>query len=123
LVYVVVFLLLIAAAACIGETIPKEAASTKVESGVEVDEEPTQYKDMPKEPVMYQDFLYPNAEFLFEIDGIGGPMLPCRFMSRGMPLLTKLRNITWRNYNNLKSKKTSRRMVTAIFSWIILGKF
>jgi len=29
--------------------------------------------------MMYQDFLFPNADFLFEINGMGGPMMPCRF--------------------------------------------
>lgn len=28
---------------------------------------------------MFEDMLYPNAEFLFEINGFGGPMLPYRY--------------------------------------------
>ena len=28
---------------------------------------------------MIDDFIYPGAEFLFEIPGIGGPMMPYRF--------------------------------------------
>lgn len=33
----------------------------------------------PEEYVMIDDFIYPGAEFLFEIPGIGGPMMPYRF--------------------------------------------
>jgi len=28
---------------------------------------------------MFEDHLYPNAEFLFEVNGLGGPMVPYRY--------------------------------------------
>ena len=28
---------------------------------------------------MFEDLLYPNAEFLFEVNGLGGPMAPYRY--------------------------------------------
>ena len=28
---------------------------------------------------MYEKMLYPNAEFLFELNGLGGPMMPYRY--------------------------------------------
>jgi hypothetical protein len=28
---------------------------------------------------LYQDYQYPDAEFLFEVNGLGGPMMPYRF--------------------------------------------
>jgi len=28
---------------------------------------------------LFEDLLYPNAEFLFEVNGLGGPMMPYRY--------------------------------------------
>jgi hypothetical protein len=32
-----------------------------------------------REVVLFEDLLYPNAEFLFEVNGLGGPMAPYRY--------------------------------------------
>ena len=33
----------------------------------------------PGEAVNYEDLIYPRSEFLFEVFGFGGPMMPWRF--------------------------------------------
>jgi hypothetical protein len=35
--------------------------------------------EVPDEEVFLEDLIFPGAEFLFEVDGIGGPMMPYRF--------------------------------------------
>ena len=34
---------------------------------------------MLKEVILYKDHLYPDAEFLFEVNGLGGPMMPYQY--------------------------------------------
>ena len=35
---------------------------------------------------MYEDLLYPEAEFLFEVNGLGGPMAPYRYYATQDPI-------------------------------------
>lgn len=65
---------LIAAVSCGGET-----AKENTEPGEQVIEKSTQKIDIPEVPVMFADMLYPDAEFIFEMPGLGGPMIPYRF--------------------------------------------
>jgi len=67
-------IILITAVSCGGE-----ASQENTEPGEQVIEESAQTIDIPEVPVMFEDMLYPDAEFLFEIPGIGGPMIPYRF--------------------------------------------
>ncbi len=42
--------------------------------------EPAQPAEQPADDVVWmEDMLYPGAEFLLEVDGLGGPMTPWRF--------------------------------------------
>jgi len=67
-------IILIAAVSCGGDT-----TQENTEPGEQVIEESAQTIDIPEVPAMFEDMLYPDAEFLFEISGMGGPMIPYRF--------------------------------------------
>jgi len=65
-----------------GTTTQPEAPKTETEEkqAPKEDEPPAvQPVESPEEFVMLEDLIYPGAEFLFEIPGFGGPMIPWRF--------------------------------------------
>lgn len=70
----ITILILITVVSCGGDTTQEDAAPKE-----QVIEESAQTIDIPEVPVIFEDMLYPDAEFLFEIPGIGGPMIPYRF--------------------------------------------
>jgi hypothetical protein len=73
----------IAAVSCGSGTAPQaEAPKTETEEKQPVEEPvkpPAQPAGSPGEVIFYEDLLYPGSEFLFEVPGFGGPMMPWRF--------------------------------------------
>ncbi len=69
-----VFLIVILAAACSGGQSQEEEAPVEEK---ELETEPV--AAVEEVPVMYQEMQFPGSEFLFEVNGVGGPMFPCRF--------------------------------------------
>jgi hypothetical protein len=75
----------IVAVSCGTGTSPQtEAPKTEIEEkqpeqGAELP--PAQPAGSPDDFVMLEDLIYPGAEFLFEMPGFGGPMIPWRFYS------------------------------------------
>jgi len=73
----------IAVVSCGTGTAPQaEAPKTEIEEKQptqEVQPPPAQSPASPGDFVKYEDLVYPGAEFLFEMPGFGGPMMPWRF--------------------------------------------
>ncbi len=66
--------------ACGGQEEPASQETSLQEQTSSEDTETTNQKAaVPDEEVFLEDLLYPGAEFLFEVNGIGGPMMPYRF--------------------------------------------